>query len=168
VGVAVEVADEEADRAALRVRLAGSNVNPESLLATDYLNHFNEVVMLLGLVADMPECLDDLRGWAPKSYPQHFLDSGLSDRHLAVEGYAMSPARYREPFDYAVSRMDRLVLRTIAEMDKAEPAAIAAIALATATALQRLIDVASGLIHGGDEPLHQGEIDQVIADTSLD
>src|SRR3546814_196200 len=33
----------------------GTNINATSLLATDYLNHFNEVVMVLELVPDMPE-----------------------------------------------------------------------------------------------------------------
>lgn len=164
--VACIVDDGEAERAALRTRLQGSNINPDSLLATDYLNHFNEVVMLLGLLADMPECLDDLRGWEPLSYPQHFLASSLSDRLLAVEAYGLSPSRYREPFDYAVRRMDKLVLRAVAEMDKSVGDAVPAIALATATALQRLIDVASSLIHGRDEPLHQDEIDKVIAEVA--
>ena len=166
--MAVEIAADEPMRAALLLRLAGSNVNPESFLATDYLNHFNEVVMLLGLVTDMPECLDDLRDWQPKSYDEHFMESGLSDRDLAVEAYRLSPPKFREPFDYAVERMDRLVLRALGEMDKAMPESVAAIALATATSLQRLIDVASALIHGGDEPLHQAEIDKVIGEASPD
>ncbi|MEQ9642637.1 MAG: hypothetical protein RIM84_21610 [Alphaproteobacteria bacterium] len=165
MGVALHIADDDGRaRDALRAILGDSNVNAETLLATDYLNHFNEVVMLLDLVADMPECLEDLRDWAPKSYEQHFLDSGLSDRQLAVEAYRLSPRQFREPFDYAVERMDRLVSRSITEMGTADPEAAAAIALATCTALQRLIDVASGLIHGRDVALDQDAIDRVIGD----
>ena len=42
-----------------RQRVKGTNICDASLLATDYLNHFNEVVMLIGMIPDMPECLDD-------------------------------------------------------------------------------------------------------------
>lgn len=55
-----------------------ANINRNSLLATDYLNHFSEVVMQIGPVTDMPECLEKARGWAPKTYQAHFVDSGLS------------------------------------------------------------------------------------------
>ena len=43
-------------RAAL---LSAANINPRTGLATDYLNHFNEAVMLLEMVPDMPECAED-------------------------------------------------------------------------------------------------------------
>ena len=46
---------------ALRERARGSNVNDQTLLATDYLNHFNEVVMLLEMLPDMPEMLDEVK-----------------------------------------------------------------------------------------------------------
>ncbi|MDP6344006.1 MAG: hypothetical protein QF491_10780, partial [Alphaproteobacteria bacterium] len=66
----------------LRDRLAGTNVNQDTFLATDYLNHFNEIVMLLEMVPDMPEILDEAKEWQPKSYAAHFRDSGLSDAEL--------------------------------------------------------------------------------------
>lgn len=44
----------EAQAWAERLRVA--NINPRTGLATDYLNHFNEAVMLLEMVPDMPEC----------------------------------------------------------------------------------------------------------------
>ena len=40
-------------------RLRAANINPHTGLATDYLNHFNEAVMLLEMVPDMPECAED-------------------------------------------------------------------------------------------------------------
>ncbi len=63
-----------------RKLVSGSNINEQTLLATDYLNHFNEVVMLIEMIADMPECLEDAKAWAPKSYQDHFRDSNFSDR----------------------------------------------------------------------------------------
>jgi hypothetical protein len=41
-------------------QLAKANINPTTGLATDYLNHFNEAIMLLDLVATVPDCLPDL------------------------------------------------------------------------------------------------------------
>ena len=56
----------------LRRLVQGKNIHQDTLLATDYLNHFNEIVMLLELVADMPDCLEDALEWQPKSYEDHF------------------------------------------------------------------------------------------------
>src|SRR3546814_8302628 len=62
----------------------GTNINATSLLATDYLNHFNEVVMVLELVPDMPEIIEEAAAWQPVTYIQHFAASILSDRELAI------------------------------------------------------------------------------------
>ncbi|MEO8318885.1 MAG: hypothetical protein ABI561_11235, partial [Bradyrhizobium sp.] len=42
--------------AARAAQLKAANINPRTGLATDYLNHFNEAIMLLEMVPDMPEC----------------------------------------------------------------------------------------------------------------
>ena len=55
--------------------LIAANVNPRTGFATDYLNHFNEAVMLLELLAEMPECLGDFFAWQPKKYDEHFAAS---------------------------------------------------------------------------------------------
>ena len=49
-----------------RERCMGTNVNEQTLLATDYLNHFNELVMTLEMLGDMPELLEEAKMWAPK------------------------------------------------------------------------------------------------------
>ena len=67
----------------LCARAAGSNVNDVSLLATDYLNHINEVIMLLEIVPDAPECLEDCKAWQPLEYTEHFKNSGIADDQAA-------------------------------------------------------------------------------------
>lgn len=47
------------EAAAWAERLRVANINPRTGLATDYLNHFNEAVMLLEMIPDMPECAED-------------------------------------------------------------------------------------------------------------
>jgi hypothetical protein len=79
----------------LRTRIAGTNINKKTLLATDYLNHFNGLVMALDLIPDMPDCLQDAREWLPKSYEEHFADSQFSDTTLAIEADAIAPSKYK-------------------------------------------------------------------------
>jgi hypothetical protein len=57
------------DEAARAARLRAANINPRTGLATDYLNHFNEAIMLLEMIPDMPECAEDFLLWYPLSYP---------------------------------------------------------------------------------------------------
>ena len=64
-------------------QLRAANINPRTGLATDYLNHFNEAVMLLEMIPDMPECAEDFLGWQPLSYCEHFTASNFKARDLA-------------------------------------------------------------------------------------
>ena len=63
-----------------RRRLADANINPATGLATDYLNHFNEAIMLLEMLSSCPECRDDFLGWRPMSYREHFAASRFKGR----------------------------------------------------------------------------------------
>jgi hypothetical protein len=61
-------------------RLRAANINPATGLATDYLNHYNEVAMLIATLADMPEMSDVILDWRPVGYPPHFRRSGFGDK----------------------------------------------------------------------------------------
>ena len=65
-------------------QLRAANINPRTGLATDYLNHFNEAIMLLEMVPDMPECAEDFLTWRPLSYAEHFWASNFKARDLAI------------------------------------------------------------------------------------
>src|SRR5712675_3406241 len=67
--------------------LRAANINPRTGLATDYLNHFNEAIMLLEMIPDMPECAEDFLSWHPLSYAEHFMASHFKSRELAIEAY---------------------------------------------------------------------------------
>lgn len=97
----------------LQPKLAPANINPESFLATDYLNHFNEIVMLMEMIPDMPELVEEAIEWAPKSYPQHFTDSGFQAKDLAIEAYEKAPPVFREPFEETCHEMDKLIQETV-------------------------------------------------------
>ncbi|SOD94885.1 hypothetical protein [Caenispirillum bisanense] len=145
-------------------RCTGTNINAQTLLATDYLNHFNEIIMLLEMVPDMPDMLEECRAWEPKSYPDHFRDSSFSDRDLAVEAYEHVPARFKDPFEQTIGQMNELVTLTMDRMEEVleDPEQLRARGRTAGRALQRLIDVASAIIHGNQVALHQDEIDQLM------
>lgn len=93
--------------------VAGKNINPQTLLATDYLNHFNEIHMLLGMISEMPECIDDILEWKAISYQDHFRHSVFLDKDLAIEAFSHSPSKYKEAFENCISKMDELLQKTI-------------------------------------------------------
>src|SRR5512132_2018096 len=75
------------DEEARAARLRAANINPRTGLATDYLNHFNEAIMLLEMIPDMPECADDFLEWHPRTYREHFEASNLKARDLTISVY---------------------------------------------------------------------------------
>ncbi len=154
------------DRDELRARLRGTNINEETFLATDYLNHFNEIIMMIELVPSMPECLDEVRAWQPKSYEAHFQDSCFADKELAVLAYRNAPARFKEPFDKTIAHMDRLAGDGLASLSAAVEAGdagrIELEAITLVRGLQRLVEVASGIIHGDERTFDQAAIDQIL------
>ena len=94
---------------AMCARAQGTNVHDRTLLATDYLNHFNEAVMLLEMLPDMPDLAEELAEWHPKSYVDHFRDSGIADRELAIEAYPYSPESFRLPFEFTIRGISRQI-----------------------------------------------------------
>jgi len=153
---------------AFSARAQGTNIDPQTLLATDYLNHFNEIVMLLDLIPDMPECYEDAMAWQPKSYQDHFRDSQFRDKDLAVEAYEHVPACYREPFDNVITQMNRIVpwgLQRIGEiLSLGEAERLRLICCDVSHRLQKMIDIAGAIIHGSTKRLDQSEIDGFLAD----
>ncbi|MCK6454446.1 MAG: hypothetical protein L6R19_26895 [Alphaproteobacteria bacterium] len=153
-----------------RLLVRGKNVHAETLLATDYLNHFNEVVMLMEMISAMPECLDDLRAWQPKTYAEHFRDSSFTDRDLAVLAYENAPPQYREPFDRTVERLNRVVADGVdhiaAAIGAGKPDLVDHAAQRAAASARALIDVANGIIHGHHDVADQRQIDAMLTGAS--
>ncbi len=94
---------------AIQQRVKGSNIDETTLLATDYLNHFNEIVMLLEMVPDMPDMFEVVKAWQPKSYKDHFKDSTIADKDLAIEAYDHVPGIYREPFEQTIEQINSMI-----------------------------------------------------------
>src|SRR5436309_14573519 len=90
--------------------LRAANINPRTGLATDYLNHFNEAVMLLEMVPDMPECAEDFLTWSPLSYAEHFTASNFKARDLAIEAYEKAEPSVRAQFDHLTDTMTSILI----------------------------------------------------------
>jgi hypothetical protein len=130
-------------------RLAAANINPATLLATDYLNRFNEPVMLLDLLATSPECLDDLLAWRPASYREHFAASRQAHRDVVISAYEAADLSARRRLDELADAMNAILLAA-REALRREPqgAGAAATARRAAARLKPLMARAAALIAG--------------------
>ena len=100
-----------------RSHVPGTNINESTLIASDYLNHFHELVMLLEAIGAEPkEFADDLMSWRPLTYEEHFSESGFRDKNLAIAAYRRAPPRIRARFDEAVARLHGEALTIVGEV----------------------------------------------------
>ena len=160
-------ADENAEFEAFREKVKGTNIDEQTLLATDYLNHFNEIVMLFDMLADMPELIEDCKAWQPRSYEDHFRQSTFSDKDLAVEAYGKVPSRFRIPFEETIHQINTLILESVERLDAdisagTEDELLRHTCSAISRAAQALMDCASGIIHGSNHVMDQDEIDKML------
>lgn len=131
-------------------RLKQANINPDTGLATDYLNHFNEVVMLLEMLPAMPDCADEVLEWAPMGYEAHFEKSRFSEKQLAIAAYRASPCELRDALQSVVAQIDETVRGAQQTLKEAgEVAVVAPQVSETATArIKPLVSIAGAVIHG--------------------
>ena len=137
------------------VRQLSESINGRTLLATDYLNHFNEVVMILDMLLTMPDCLEEATAWQPKSYADHFKDSGFPEKALAILAYEQAPLDRRVPFDALVADFNEAARAGVGEVSKAladgDDDRTYVLLKDLTAALQEMIGRAGGIINGDDD-----------------
>ena len=144
--------DKVGGEAARAAQLRAANINPRTGLATDYLNHFNEAIMLLEMIPDMPECAEDFLGWQPLSYREHFTASNFKARDLAIEAYHAADEAIRTEFDNITSAMTSILTAVGAAMREARQDETRAMLAEQATGwVKPLVALAGGIINGGSE-----------------
>src|SRR5258706_14186137 len=140
------------DGEAQAARWRAANINPRTGLATDYLNHFNEAIMLLEMIPDMPECAEDFLGWHPLSYSEHFTASNFKARDLAIEAYDSADAGVRAEFDNITSAMTSILAAVGKAMGEAKQDKTRATLAEQPTGwVKPLVALAGRLINGGSE-----------------
>src|SRR3979409_817500 len=138
---------EQAARAAL---LQAANLTPRTGLATDYLNHFNEAVMLLEMIPDIPECAEDFLQWHPLSYAEHFTASNFAARDLAIEAYETADVGMRAEFDNIPLTMTAILVGVHEAMREAQQDGTRAkLALQATGWVKPLVSAAGGHRTGG-------------------
>ena len=132
--------------------LKAANINPRTGLATDYLNHFNEAVMLLEMIPDIPECADDFLQWHPLSYAEHFTASNFAARDLAISAYDNADVGMRAEFDNITGTMTAILVAVSDAMREAQQDKTRAkLALQATSWVKPLVSAAGGIINGGSE-----------------
>jgi hypothetical protein len=137
------------DDDARAARLRAANINPRTGLATDYLNHFNEAIMLLEMIPDMPECAEEFLGWQPLSYREHFTASHFRARELAIEAYDSADAGIRTEFDNITSAMTSILTAVSGAMREVHQDKTRATLAEQATGwIKPLVTLAGSIING--------------------
>lgn len=139
--------DQDEARAA---ELHAANINPRTGLATDYLNHFNEAIMLLEMIPDMPECAEDYLAWCPLSYSEHFMASNFRARDLAISAYESADPDILAEFEQITDTMSSILAAVGAAMLEAnQDKTRAKLAEQAIGWLKPLVSAAGGVINGG-------------------
>jgi hypothetical protein len=141
-------------------KLRAANINPRTGLATDYLNHFNEAIMLLEMIPDMPECAEDFLGWTPLSYAEHFTASNFKGRDLAIEAYELADSKIRADFDGVASTMTSILTAVGKAMREVrQDKTRATLAEQAIVWVKPLVTLAGGIINGARE----ADVDTIMA-----
>jgi hypothetical protein len=139
-------------------QLAEGNINAVTGLATDYLNHFNEAIMVLELIPSMPACIEDLMDWNVTTYREHFLATHQKHRDVVLTAYETADPQAREQLEQVVENMNAILTATrdALRLDLTTTVA-AALARDAASMLKPLVARAGAVINGlkvdGDLPL---------------
>jgi hypothetical protein len=146
----VQIADREPVRPVTdAASLAAANINLKTRLATDYLNHFNEAIMLLELVPTMPDCIEDLMQWRVMSYREHFLATHQKHRDMVLTAYETADPHAKSLLDACVDTMDEILTATRDALHlDLSPVVAGALAQEAAAKLKPLVGRAGSVING--------------------
>ncbi len=147
----------------LREHVEGTNVNANSLLTTDYLNHYSSMVMLLEQMPETPEeLIIYLLAWEPVSYIEHFETSGFRDGDLAQIAYRHAPQNIRDAFDQVIDQLHDKSMQALnivrEQAENGNKEGLAETCVQNAPVLRQLIDEASKIINQNSNS--QQDVDQ--------
>ena len=125
------------------------DLHPVTGLAADYLEQFNQAIMLLELLATTPDCVEDFYAWRPVSYREHLQATPIEHRARALAAYEAIDPALRQRFDTLAEDMADVLEATRDAMLSAGPSpAIGLVANRAALWLGVLAARASAVIEG--------------------
>ena len=95
-----------------------SLVNPLTGLANDYLNVYNEILLLLEFLPSMPEMTDDALAWRARGYCEYFEQSSIPGARDALHAYDKLDPGVRAHFEAILARLTEIAVsaqNTLAE-----------------------------------------------------
>ena len=127
----------------------GLNINPATGLCTDYLNHFNEAIMVLEMLPASPECVDDFLAWRPCSYSEHFAASNFKNREAVIAAYQAADPAVRQSLDALADAMNAVLTATREAIESNNTAPATGVLAQCAVAwLKPLVTRAGNVING--------------------
>ena len=149
-------------------------INPASGIANDFLNHFNEILLLVeNLPVLLPEMVDELMQWRPTTYRDYFDRSNLPGRAQALAAYDEINPSLRNAFEAMVARLNASAVAIVAEIGTHRNSAgeidadnVAEFCATAATALRETLAQASDLVNSGAAPVcesAQSRADRLLA-----
>lgn len=154
-------------------RRAAALVNPASGLANDYLNLFNEIVMLIEQLPSMPELMADLLAWKPITYNDYFQQSPLPGKESALDAYSRLDGRFRHDFEEIVAELDRIATGAVASIRRhhrvrgdSDPDGLAAACERFGATLRNVLHRATNIVNHGSfdaEESAQRRADRLLA-----
>jgi hypothetical protein len=145
---------------------AAALVNPASGIANDYLNHFNEILLLIeNLPALLPEMIDEIISWKPVSYRQYFSNSPLPGSVATLEIYDTLDTDFRDDFETMITILDKIILESIGVITAArradgtlEPDEVSEVCEGLSARLRHVLDRTADLVnHGYAPPLERAQ-----------
>jgi hypothetical protein len=145
-------------------RLRAANINPATGLATDYLNHYNEVAMLISSLVDMPDMSDAILDWRPVGYPTHFRISGFGEKGLAIAAWVLASREVKQKFRAACADVESKIV-SVQQQLSLNPDRVTEIAAEAGPIFERIARL-GGVINGGaTAPLLQQSAAQDLVDS---
>ncbi len=91
------------------IKQASNLVNPSSGIANDFLNQYNEVLLLVeNLPVLLPEMVAELLSWKKKTYEEYFEASPLPGGDIAIKIYKVLNKDFRKRFEAIIGRINKI------------------------------------------------------------
>lgn len=143
------------------------HIGSDSYLASDYLNHFTEIVILLEEVLDHPAYMADIREWKPVSYCEHFRASSLPFSDLAIWAYEHAPVETLKSFETLVEHAVEMIFLCREELIDAlrtrHPDTLRDELGEQTNDIRQTLDDAGKLIDRNEDHVSQSDIDALFA-----
>jgi hypothetical protein len=136
---------------------AAALVNPASGIANDYLNHFNEILLLIeNLPTLLPEMLDELLEWKPVTYREYFSKSQLPGSVRALQIYDGLDENFRRDFESIIDGINAMALASIevirahrSQTGDLDPSRVSEFCENASSAIRSALNRAADLVNNG-------------------